>query len=298
MAGGDNWEGIKVPKISGDCASVRQIFRRNFLAKQSSASGTVILDERASRLRLGYKPRVKCKICAADASNRLLCSRELCCIRLLNGNERVEQNIARMEINLDGNRENLVEESVNEEETNSCIPDLYQSKRPRRFLARRGDGESILHVLNTIQSRMKNTDKVGHLYICSDLVAHCSECDSSTNDEERRKQGEARNRNAILHTLHHGSIQVEVVDVKCVTCRKWLIYDGQREGIVLASKRELYTRELLDSWTYEICGTGNTFRDSFDNWFERCRSVTAEIHRMGERNLVGRRQENNALSLF
>ena len=155
-----------------------------------------------------------------------------------------------------------------------------------------------MHVLNTIHSRTKETDWVGHLYRCSDLVAHCSEFDSSTNVEERRKQGEARKRNAIVHTLHHVSIEVGVVDVKCVTCRKWLIYDGQREGIVSASKRELYTRELLDSWNYELAGNRNTFRDSFDNWFERCRSVTAEIHRIGERNLVDRRQANNALSLL
>ena len=240
-----------------------QIFRRDFLAKRNSASGTVILDERPSRLRLGYKLRVKCKICAGAASNRLLCSHELCCIRLLNDNEKVEQNIARMEINLDGNGENMVEEAVNEEEVNSCIPNLYRSKRPRTFFACRGERESILHVLYTIHSRMKETDWVGHLYICSDLVAHCSECDSSTNVEERRKQGEARNRNAILYTLNHGSIEVGVVDVKCVTCRKWLIYNGQREGIVSASKCDLYTRELLDGWTYEICGKGNIFRDVF-----------------------------------
>ena len=45
-----------------------------------------------------------------------------------------------------------------------------------------------------------------------------------------------------------------------------------------------------------MCAEGSSFRDAFDSWYERCQSVTSEIHRVRNLKPVGRRQENRAFT--
>ena len=103
-------------------------------------------------------------------------------------------------------------------------------------------------------------------------------------------------RAATMHTLHHSSVRIAVVDVRCPSCEKLLRYDGDWDGLFSYSVEHLFTPELIGRWTYDVCAKVSTFRDPFDTWFERCNSVTARIHKLDHQPLVGRRQANGALS--
>ena len=88
------------------------------------------------------------------------------------------------------------------------------------------------------------------------------------------------------------------MDVVYRRCSKPVWYDGEWDGLFHVTKKDIYIRELLDSWSYEVCGKGATFRESFDTWFERSSSITSVMHKFNEQKLVGRRQANYPFSLF
>ena len=66
-------------------------------------------------------------------------------------------------------------------------------------------------------------------------------------------------RSVNLHTLHHVSVCIGVVDITYGNCQMILRYDGEWEDIFSASKSDVYTRELLDTWAYEVCVKGPPF---------------------------------------
>ena len=105
-------------------------------------------------------------------------------------------------------------------------------------------------------------------------------------------------RETVLHTLHHGCVKVQVVDISCESCSQIVIFDVERDELFAPSKRDVFTRELLDSWAYKVCAKGSTLKDSFDNWFERKSSITARTNRLGKEKLVWRRQANYAFYVF
>ena len=47
-----------------------------------------------------------------------------------------------------------------------------------------------------------------------------------------------------------------------------------------------------------MCRKGFTFRDTFDECFERLQSATPSVHRLGSAQVAGRRQANHVFSLF
>ena len=86
---------------------------------------------------------------------------------------------------------------------------------------------------------------------------------------------------AQLHTLHHGSIKVDVAEIICLACGKQIPYDGLCNSLFRLNKGYIFTRELIDSWVWELCRTGGTFRDSFFSWDSRCVTPSTKIHVIG-----------------
>ena len=186
----------------------------------------------------------------------------------------------------------------NNSRTEADLQDSFESKRPRRFFACRGEGHSVLNLVSSIRDILLNS--VGKtsrkVYRATDHELECSKCGTVNEAQERKECGKFSTRPVVLYTLHHDSIPIEVVDVSCSNCDEVIRFNGEWEGLFSSSRNDVYTRELLDSWTYEVCGKGSTFRDTFDLWFERSHSVTATAHRLGSARVVGRRQANYEFS--
>ena len=53
---------------------------------------------------------------------------------------------------------------------------------------------------------------------------------------------------AALHTLHHASIEINILDVSCTYCGEFLRFDGEWEGLISTGRNDVYTRtpEQLD----------------------------------------------------
>jgi len=58
------------------------------------------------------------------------------------------------------------------------------------------------------------------------------------------------------------------------------------------------TRELLDSWIWDICGRGGTFRDSYLSWASRSSSPTASLHSLGAATVINRQRANESFCKF
>lgn len=46
----------------------------------------------------------------------------------------------------------------------------------------------------------------------------------------------------------------------------YITYDGISDGLFCISDKNVFTREVLDSWVLDVCGTRGTFRDTFSSW--------------------------------
>lgn len=52
----------------------------------------------------------------------------------------------------------------------------------------------------------------------------------------------------LLHTLHHGTISVRVIDFLCLKCGTYIAYDGLFDEVFRLNQYQLFSRELLDTW--------------------------------------------------
>ena len=135
-------------------------------------------------------------------------------------------------------------------------------------------------------------------YVSNDLALRCQNCDTAASVQERINVNEFSTRSLNLHALHLGSVCIGVTDITHGKCQRVLRYDGDREFFFCVSKSDVYSRGLLDTWAYEVCGKGSSFRDALDSWYKRCQSVTSEILRKGNFNPVGRRQASRSFNYF
>ena len=76
----------------------------------------------------------------------------------------------------------------------------------------------------------------------------------------------------MLHTLHHGSITIVVIDSKYSKCGRFVSYNGAYDALFSVRKEHVLTSELLDAWLWYVCGIGGTFRDAFYSWSTKNRS--------------------------
>lgn len=128
-----------------------------------------------------------------------------------------------------------------------------------------------------------------------DFYVKCPSCSSicTAGDEAPRTVTSAQ-----LHTLNHGSIKVDVAKISCTECGMEIPYDGLCDSLLRLNKGHLFTRELIDSWVWELCGTGGKFRDSFVSWDSRCVIPSTKMHLIGVPPEVNRQRGNEALLSF
>ena len=100
----------------------------------------------------------------------------------------------------------------------------------------------------------------------------------------------------VLHTPHHGSIAYCVTDFTCSNCCLRIIYDALCHGVFRLNKHHLFSRELLDMWLWDICGTGGSFRDAYFSWSSKSYAATASLNRIGTDNFASRQMSNEAFN--
>ena len=144
----------------------------------------------------------------------------------------------------------------------------YCSSAIRRFFpCRSGDG-TTLQTLREIQDISANnlSDASTLKFVGEDNYAWSHSCESRTVGYSFTKSNP---RSFVLHTLHHGTIRIAVRDIICDVCRCLLPFEGAIISLFGLNKKHSFARELLDSWFWDICGTGGTFRDAFYSWHSR-----------------------------
>jgi len=126
-------------------------------------------------------------------------------------------------------------------------------------------------------------------------VAICSNCGL---DAKTVEHPAVQLRSVSVNTLHHGAIDVRVTDFICTTCGMYIPYDGFDNSFFCLTKKHVFTRELLDAWLWDLCGSGGTFRDVFSSWSSQGLASSASFHRLGNEVEINRQRGNEAFSAF
>lgn len=123
-------------------------------------------------------------------------------------------------------------------------------------------------------------------FVGKDVTFRCETCKMDWFDDETL---DVSTRPTHLHSLHHGCIRIAVQDNMC-RCGVIVRYDRLTDGIFSASRYNLFTRELLDSWVFGVCGSGMKFRESF--------AVIIENEIIDQSPIVQCRMPSNAFSSY
>ena len=279
---GQEWSCVPLRKLPGDEVTVWLVFWRKHISASSRMSSPVVLDERPSRLLLNLSMRIRCIVCRAVSENRGVCVHESACMNFIRTIPTVERNLGSVE---------AMHVTDNDEERK------YESKMSRSFFPCAADESALIRLLSAvIESNSSSTsgDPYSKLLLV-DFYVKCPSCGFIVTDGN---EAERTVRIALLHTLHHGSIEVEVADIICKNCRSEIPYDGFCDALFCLNKRHIFTRELIDGWLWEVCGTGGTFRDSFFSWDSRCVSPSSQFTLIRGPPRVNRQRGNEAFSKF
>ena len=82
-----------------------------------------------------------------------------------------------------------------------------------------------------------------------------------------------------LHTLEAGALRVKVKDLFCTTCGTLNYFDGRTCGAFSLSSTVIYSREILDLRTYQVCGIGASFCEAYETTNAMKLSVTSQFRR-------------------
>ena len=155
---------------------------------------------------------------------------------------------------------NVVEDGASSED--ETFSDPYVSVMPRSFFPCKSDEEALRKLMLTVMSgASKDSNGVCQgIFVGADSKAKCRYCGTVLTTTQTLERIQRR---TCLHTLHHGTIGIDVVDLKYLNCFRLVPYDGASDVLFCSRKEHVITRELLDSWLWDVCGTGGTFRDAF-----------------------------------
>ena len=156
------WENISLLMQPGDEAQVWLVFRREKFNVRAKTSGSVIVNFRAKNLRMGFRQRVKCLLCCGVASNRLMCSQELACIRFLE-----DTNVYACE--------NECTDDISTEQVQTDIKEFLPTKS-RRFFACSGEGNRIRRLIESTRSGKKCEN---YMFTGVDVWSECTACNAS-----------------------------------------------------------------------------------------------------------------------
>ena len=75
-------------------------------------------------------------------------------------------------------------------------------------------------------------------------------------------------------------------------------YNGLSDGMIGMNEKNLFTRELLDMWVWDVCGSSATFRDEYYSWESKSTAFRASYPRIGVPINVSRQLCNDAFTAF
>lgn len=93
------------------------------------------------------------------------------------------------------------------------------------------------------------------------MICEISGKGSTIIDANRSQEFLIEPRIVLLHTLHHGSVEIQVRYFKC-EYGNIMLYDQVSDGMYCATQRDVFGSDLLDGWVFDVCGAGMSFRDS------------------------------------
>ena len=176
-------------------------------------------------------------------------------------------------------------------------PDLlinYTSRRKRSFFPYSTDEMSIRRLMSVIL-KYDYGGEGPDLFAGRDIALECSCCRYEIPPTSRNKTVK---RETLLHTFHHGTVPIHIYDLRCDVCRQLNSYNGLDEGIFALDKNHDFMGELIDSWMWEICGTGGTFRDTFSSWASKRWFTSALYHHVGTEPMCNRQRPNDVYTAF
>jgi len=261
----------------------------------------VLVDDRKNRRAMSIQIRVRCLSCRAFAENRGLCAHERALISYLDSetapDDDINNGVAAETTDGYGNRPELDEtaapnkfnEAGAEEEEAPMDREAidYCSKMPRFFFACPEDEKMLLRILDLMQNSIPPPDRESCRFIFMDVQVSCPHCHTVLKGPDIIERNQ---RGAILHTLHHGSVDIEVIDLRCTSCRRFVLYDGMSDSLFCSNNKH------MDAWLRDVCGTGGSFRDAFSSWVAKSVSTSAALHIIGKKPNLNRQRANEAFT--
>ena len=294
----DGWSCLLAINLPNEDVQLYNVFKRHDMSSTFPTSCTVIFDRRVSKANDSMAQRLSCVICPGKCGKRMQCTHESIVSKFISKsiNETKTQhtiaNASNMDdvyletVMLDNDRNEI--HSVDGTRENVS----FASRHVRRVFACPTEESAIIDILKFAS---QITEKDNDVFVGVDQAVFCSNCKE---DIRENSAVVTRIRATILHTLHHGTIPIHVMDFVCNQCGLFIPYDGYSDGVFSVNKKHLFRRELLDMWLWDICGSGGTFRDACASSTSKSCAATAMYHRIGTENLAHRQLSNEAFTMF
>ena len=225
---------FQVPMTESNNVQIWHVSCRRVLSLKFRTFSVVTIDCLVSLSSKSIRRRVQCPVFTGRSANRMLCIHESNVVSAIELRSERSASLPAVTIDLSGN--NVYEsedEKIDEREIDYI---LYVSNLPRSFFPCQADEIAARNLINSLMFRGALEEVLGAEIptVGMDLERTCGRCETlidNTKEEQRFSRVFA------LHTLHHGSLNVKVIDLKCERC-----------GL-------LVPRELLDAWLRDVCGT-------------------------------------------
>lgn len=280
----ESWTCIDAPTTNSDNVKIWFVYRRMNLSSHFPTSSAVMFDNRESRAMKPLVTRLSCVLCSRNAGRRMKCAHEEALIKSFSQSP--------PHMSEENNESRELEDGIDELPTlNHNDGVSYVSKMPRSVFACISEERTLMNIIK-ISSGESVDDSIE---IGVDDEVYCS---NSEIDLKEGGNGISHVEKCVLHTLHHGSIPYLVTEFTCSNCGLRVFYDGLCHGVFRLNKTHLFSRELLDMWLWDICGTGGTFRDAYSSWSSKSYAATASLHRIGTDNFASRQLSNEAFTSF
>lgn len=289
-----DWDRFQIPSEVNYCFHLWHVFLRRKLSVKFRTFCVVTVDYRLASRSRSLRRRMQCLICTGKAVNRMSCIHESQVMNAINSTMN-EWPLNDTRLNVIANKNEDSDGGYDLERQEETIS--YVSSLPRSFFPCVSDELAVMNLINLLMFRDTSVTKSTPEppLVGMDLQRICPHCDtlvySATNDVRIPRV-------VMLHALHHGSLQVRVIDLKCNECHRLIPYDGANDALLSARKEHLFTRELLDAWLWDVCGSGGTLRVAFYSWSSKNCKTSASCHRLGNESKFARQRGNEAFNSF
>ena len=133
-----------------------------------------------------------------------------------------------------------------------------------RIFACRVEEQAIVNIISFEQKdNLKDIQEDRRFYTGLHQFPFCRRCDLNIMNSSLRG---GKVVDALLHTIHHGTISIRVIEFLRLKCGTYLHYDSSSDGVFRLTKDHLFSRELVDMWLWDVCGTGCTLCEACSSW--------------------------------